>query len=112
VISIDVKRAVGLHRQTVPSELVHGTRPCPAPIRGVKLGTKRKLQGMIAKSFATEVERRRGAKSAASSSSAKTQLVEAKLELVRAAWLLEHVGIVRRFCCLDRVDRVQRDEIH
>jgi hypothetical protein len=67
---------------------------------------------MIAKSFATKVERRRGAKSAASSSSAKTQLVEAKLELVRAAWLLEHVGIVRRFCRLDRVDRVQRDEIH
>jgi hypothetical protein len=67
---------------------------------------------MIAKSLATEVESLRAAKSAASSSSAKTQLVEAKLELVRAGWLLEHVGIVRRFCCLDRVDRVQRDEIH
>ena len=73
---------------------------------------KRKLQGMIAKSFVTEVERLRGAKFAASSSSAKTQLVEAKLELVRAGWLLEHVGIFRRFCFLDRVDRVQRDEIH
>jgi hypothetical protein len=83
-----------------------------APIRPVKPGTTRKLQGMIAKSFATEVERLRGAKSAASSSGAKTQLVEAKLELVRAGWLLEHVGIVRRFCCLDRVDRIQRDEIH
>jgi len=82
------------------------------PIRPVKLGTKRKLQGMIAKNFVTEVERLRGAKSAANSSSTKTQLVEAKLELVRAGWLLEHVGIVRRFCCLDRVDRVQRDEIH
>jgi hypothetical protein len=67
---------------------------------------------MIAKSFATEVERLRGTKSAASSSSAKTQLVEAKLDVVRAGWLLEHVGIIRRFCCLDRVDRVQRDEIH
>jgi hypothetical protein len=85
---------------------------CLAPIRPVKLGTKRWLQGMIAESFATEVERLRGAKSAASSSSAKTQLVEAKLDVVRAGWLLEHVGIVRRFCCLDRVDRVQRDEIH
>jgi len=83
-----------------------------APIGPVKPGTKRKLQGTIAKSFVTEVERLRGAKFAASSSSAKTQLVEAKLELVRAGWLLEHVGIVRRFCCLDRVDRVQRDEIH
>ena len=83
-----------------------------APIRPVKPGTKRKLQGMIAKNFATEVERLRGAKSAPSSSGAKTQLVEAKLELVRAGWLLEHVGIVRRFCFLDRVDRIQRDEIH
>ncbi len=67
---------------------------------------------MIAKNFAAEVERFRGAKSAAHSSKPNTQLVEAKLELVRAGWLLEHVGIVRRFCCLDRVDRVQRDEIH
>jgi hypothetical protein len=67
---------------------------------------------MIAKSFATEVEGLGGAKSATSSPSAKTQLVEAKLEVVRAGWLLQHVGIVRRFCCLDRVDRVQRDEIH
>ena len=64
---------------------------------------------MIAKSFVTEVQRLRGAKSAASSSGAKTQLVEAKLDVVRARWLLEYVGIVRRFCCLDRV---QRDEIH
>ena len=67
---------------------------------------------MIAKSFATDVERAHGAKSAASSSNIKTQLVEAKLDVVRAGWLLQHVGIVRRFCCLDRVDRVQRDEIH
>jgi hypothetical protein len=43
---------------------------------------------------------------------AKTQLVEAKLEVVRACWLLEPVGIVRRFCWLDRVDRVQRHEIY
>jgi hypothetical protein len=93
--------------------MVFSWRPsCLESIRPVKPGTKRKLQGIIAKSFATEVERLRGAKSAPSSSSAKTQLVEAKLDVVRAGWLLEHVGIVRRFCCLDRVDRVQRDEIH
>ena len=67
---------------------------------------------MIAKGFAPRVERHRGAESAASSPNAKTQLVEAKLDVVRAGWLLEHVGIVRRFCCLNRVDRVQRDEIH
>ena len=58
-----------------------------------------------------EVERLRGTKSGGSSN-AKAQLVEAKLELVCAGWLLEHVGIVRRFCFLDRGDRVQRDEIH
>src|SRR5207244_11793888 len=78
----------------------------------VKPGTKRQLQGMIAKSFAAEVERLRGAKSAANSPSAKTKLVEAKLDVVRAGWLLQHVGIVGRLCCFDRVDRVQRDEIH
>ncbi|HYY34902.1 MAG TPA: hypothetical protein VE867_00875 [Candidatus Binatia bacterium] len=79
-------------------------------IRTVKLGTKRKSQGLIAKSFASEVERLRGAKSGGSSNS-KTQLVEAKLEMVRAAWLLQHIGIIRRFCCIDRSARVQRDEI-
>jgi hypothetical protein len=67
---------------------------------------------MIAKSLAAEVESLRAAKSDASSSSAKTQLVEAKLDVVRAGWLLKRVGIVRHFCCIDRVDRVQRDEIH
>jgi hypothetical protein len=66
---------------------------------------------MIAKSFAAEVERRRGAESAISSYSARTQLVETKLEVVRADWLLQHVDFVRRFCWVGRVDRVQRDEI-
>jgi hypothetical protein len=70
-----------------------------------------KLQGMIAKSFAAEVERRRGAESG-DFSNTKTQLVETKLEVVRASWLPQHRNIVRRFCWLDRVDRVQRDEIH
>jgi hypothetical protein len=77
----------------------------------VKPGTKGKLQGMIAKSFMAEVERPRGAESGGSSN-AKTQLVVAKLEVVRAAWLLKYVGIVLRFYWLDRLDRVQRDEIH
>jgi hypothetical protein len=65
---------------------------------------------MIAKGFPTEVERLRGAKSGGSSN-AQTQLVEAKLEMVRASWLLQHGDVVRRFCCFNRVDRVQRDEI-
>jgi len=85
---------------------------CLALTRAVKPGTKRKIQGMIAKSFAADVEKLHGAKSAANSPSAKTKLVEAKLDVVRAGWLLQHVGIVGRLCCFDRVDRVQRDEIH
>jgi hypothetical protein len=66
---------------------------------------------MIAKSFAAEVERRRGAESG-DSSNTKSQLVETKLEVVRAGWLLQHRSIVRRFCWLSRADRFQRDEIH
>ena len=69
------------------------------------------LEGMIAQGFGTEVERLHGAKSAHSSANAETQLVDAKLEMVRAGWLFRHVNIVHRFCCLDRGDRVQRGEI-
>jgi hypothetical protein len=65
---------------------------------------------MIAKSFAVEVERRRGAKFG-SSHNPKWQLVDTKLEMVRAGWLLQLVGGVRRFYWIDRVDRLQRDEI-
>ena len=66
---------------------------------------------MIAKVSAAEVERRRGAKPRGSLN-ATIQLVDAKLEVVRAGWLPHRLGIVRRFCWLHRVDRVQRDEIH
>jgi hypothetical protein len=66
---------------------------------------------MIAKSFALQVERPDGPKFAASSCSARIQLVETKLDMVRAAWLPQHAGPVCRFCLLDRVDRIQRDEV-
>jgi hypothetical protein len=66
---------------------------------------------MIAKSFALEVERLRGAESGGSSN-AKTQLVDAKLEMVRARRLLQHAAIARGVCWLDRVDRVQSNEIY
>src|SRR5436305_6415256 len=85
---------------------------CLALTRAVKPGTKRKIQGMIAKSFAADVEKLHGAKSAANSPSAKTKMVEAYLDADSAGCLLQHVGIVGRLCCFDRVDRVQRDEIH
>ena len=65
----------------------------------------------IAKSFAFEVEKLYGAESAATFLNAKTKLVEAKLEMVRAAWLLQHRGVVRSFCCFSALDRIQRSEI-
>src|SRR6516162_1287625 len=65
----------------------------------------------IVKSFAFEGEELCGADKSTSFSDAKTKLVEAKLEMARAAWLLRHSGIIRRFRCLGDVDRVQRSEI-
>jgi hypothetical protein len=66
---------------------------------------------MIAEGFGTEVEKFHGAKSGGPSN-ATTQLVDAKLEVVRAGWLLQYFDIVRRFCWRDRADRLRRDEIH
>ena len=66
----------------------------------------------VAGSFATEIEKLRGANLAASSLSVRAELVVAKLEMVRSGWLLEHIDIIRRSCWLGRVDRIQRDEIH
>jgi hypothetical protein len=65
----------------------------------------------VAGSFATEIEKLCGANLAASSLSARAELVVAKLEMVRAGWLSRHVNIVHRFSCLYRGDRVQRGEI-
>jgi len=65
----------------------------------------------VAKSFVSEVEQLRGAESAANFLDAKTKLVETELEMVRAAWLLQHRCLVRSFCWLSCVDRIQRSEI-
>jgi hypothetical protein len=65
----------------------------------------------VAKSFASEVEKFRGAESAANFLNAKTKLVEPELEVVPATWLLQHRGVVRRFCWLSRLDRLQRSKI-
>src|SRR5262245_52140654 len=98
-------------REKIGERIVFSWAPsCLLLTRPVKLGSKRKLQGIIAKDFAPRVERHRGAESAASSSN-KAQLVETKLEMVRAAWLLQHVDIICRFCWLSRVDRFQRGKI-
>jgi hypothetical protein len=38
--------------------------------------------------------------------------VDAELEMVRAAWLLQHGDIVRRFYWINRFDRIQRSKIN
>jgi len=66
---------------------------------------------LVAKNFAFDVQRLRGADTATSSSDAKSQLVEAKLEMVRSPWLLQYGGVVRRFCWFSGLDRIQRSKI-
>ncbi len=65
----------------------------------------------VAKSFEFEVEKLCGADTATNFLNGKTKLVEAKLEMVRSPWLLQHSGIIRRFRWLRDVDRVHRSEI-
>ena len=65
----------------------------------------------VVKRLAFEVEKLCGAESAITFLNAKAKVVEAKLEMVRAARLLQHRGIIRRFCWPSRLDRIQRGEI-
>jgi hypothetical protein len=65
----------------------------------------------VAKSSHFEVEKLCAAESAAAFLNAKVELVETKLEMVRATWLLQLRGVVRSFCWLSRLDRIQRSEI-
>ena len=66
---------------------------------------------LVAKNFAFDVQRLRGADTPTSSSEAKTKLVEAELEMVRPGWVLQHSRVIRRFCGRSRPDRIQRSEI-
>jgi hypothetical protein len=84
-----------------------GILPCGNVTRQAQIAAKR----LVANGFAVDVQRFRGPDTATSSSDAKTQLVEAKLEMVRANWLPQHSAAVRRFYCLSRLDRIQRGEI-
>jgi hypothetical protein len=85
-----------------------GMLPCGSVTRQAQIATKR----LIANEFALDVQRLRGADTATSSAEANTKLVDSKLEMVRPAWLFQHRNVVRRFCSLGRLDRIQRDEIH
>jgi hypothetical protein len=66
---------------------------------------------LVAKDLAFNVESLRGSDTGTGCSIAKTKLVEAKLEMVRAARLLQHGATLRRVCCLSRFDHIQRGEI-
>src|SRR5437879_2527930 len=62
-----------------------GILPCGNCARQAQIAAKRS----VANSFVSEVEQLRGAESA-NFLDAKTKLVETELEMVRAAWLLQH----------------------
>ena len=86
------------------------SRPsCRAAAEGVKPRVQAKR--FVAKDLIFDVERPRGTGAACNSSNAKTKLVEPKLEMVRASWLFQHSDVVRRFCRINRLDRIQRYEI-
>lgn len=87
----------------------HGGRSCRAAAEGVKLRLQAKR--FVAKDLIFDVERPCGTGAACNSSNAKTKLVEPELEMVRAPWLFQHSGVVRRFCRVNRPDRIQRHEI-
>ena len=70
-----------------------------------------RLNRCIANNFADELEKSRGS-SADAACTAKTELVEAKLEMVRAGRLFHRSSAVSRVRWINSRDRLQRDEIH
>ena len=54
----------------------------------------------VAKGFVIGIEKLGGADPAATFFQARTQLVGAKLEMVRVGWLFQHAAIAGRFCRL------------
>ena len=66
---------------------------------------------LVAKDLAFNVESLRGSDTGTGSSIAKTKLVDAKLEMVRSGWLFQYCAVIRRFCWLSCLDRIQRGKI-
>lgn len=75
--------------------------------RQASVATKR----FVARHFWSNIESLDGTGAASNSSDAKTKLVEAQLEMVRPAWLLQHGAAGRGVCCLSRFNRIQRRQI-
>ena len=69
-----------------------------------------RLQRYVANNFVAEVEEARES-TARTASNAKTKLVEAKLEMVRAAGLFHRGAAISRVRWINTLDRLQRDEI-
>ena len=69
-----------------------------------------RLNRCIANNFVTEVEEARGP-SADEPCNAKNKLVEAKLEMVRAAWLFHCRPAISRVRWINTRDRLHHDEI-
>jgi hypothetical protein len=69
-----------------------------------------RLKGYVANNFVAEVEEARGSTADAACNS-KTKLVEAKLEMVRAAGLFHCGAAVSGVHWINTRDRFQRDEI-
>jgi len=96
---------IKVHAKTIRRECCNfmaGILPCDSVTRQAQIAAKR----LVVNGFAFDVQRLRGPDTATSCSDAKTKLVEAELEMVRANWLPEHSAAVRRFCCLSRLDRI------
>jgi hypothetical protein len=86
-------------------------RVCHSRLNFGRIFTSEKLIRCIATNVAAEVEEARGS-TTATACNAKTELVEAKLEVVRPAGLFHCGSAVSRVCWINTRDRLQRDEIH
>jgi len=84
-----------------------GIRPRGNVTRQAQISAKR----LVAKDLAFNVESLRGSDTGTGSSIAKTKLVDAKLEMVRSGWLFQYCAVIRRFCLLSGLDRIQRNKI-
>ena len=84
-----------------------GIRPRGNVTRQAQISAKR----LVAKDLAFNVESLRGSDTGTGSSIAKTKLVDAKLEMVRSGWLSQYCAVIRRFCLLSGLDRIQRNKI-
>src|SRR4029077_4076791 len=83
---------------------------CHLASRPLKPSRLKRLKRYVANNFVAEVEEARGSTTNAACN-IKTKLVEAKLEMVRAAGLFHYGAAVSGVRWINPRDRLQRDEI-